>query len=619
MIYLPRAFVLVCIYLFAWHIQSQFILHADISWLVLASGRMLAGGTYAQNFFETNPPMILYIYAPVVLALKLFSVSTAVAVRAYVFILASLSLALCFALLRKIFSKDSTSRSILFFALAAIFFLLPQNEFGQREHILILFSMPYFLLTALRWENNTVKSRYAVLAGLLAGISFGMKPFFLIPSVLLESYYLLRWRNLRSVLRLENITIAGVLTIYLIVIYFRHSDYLHIVIPLLSQFYYQKFRLPAIEMLLSQQACFTYFALAFFLIRYSYNSYKTLCSVLAISALGFFFTYFIQGQLWYYHALPAFALNALLFTLLFAQLIQQKTFSKYEVFFLSVFGGSFFCYLTLRTDFVRQAILYYPSAYFLLFGTVFAALLYFWRAERNISSTLLAVTFILITSFLFYENSLYTQLHYHIFLLTTILLSLSFIFFIPKQKLTCACLAILGITIFSFPFDQAGYLYMAGMNYKMLYASLRNELNHYPQKSIYLLSNSEELSFPSLEDTHHTLQSRFACLLGWLPMLPETDDDAHYHKLYAENSALYHFFLTALVTDLNHSKPDFIFVDRRNTGEGLKKRRYLGYQQIDYLKFFAQEKIFQDFWKDYHYVKTADGQPFFRFDIYQRS
>jgi hypothetical protein len=83
--------VLICFGV-AWLTQSSLMFNSDASWLMLATKRWLTGGNYTHDFFEINPPMILYIYTPAVYLADLLHSSAAIALRIYIIILIAVSL-----------------------------------------------------------------------------------------------------------------------------------------------------------------------------------------------------------------------------------------------------------------------------------------------------------------------------------------------------------------------------------------------------------------------------------------------------------------------------------------------------------------------------------------------
>src|SRR5580693_6445502 len=87
------------ILLFSWEIQNHLILNSDVSCLTYAASKLLLGGTYSNDFFEINPPLIIYLYTPVVLLKQMMSINTFSALQIYVATISFISLFLCFSLL----------------------------------------------------------------------------------------------------------------------------------------------------------------------------------------------------------------------------------------------------------------------------------------------------------------------------------------------------------------------------------------------------------------------------------------------------------------------------------------------------------------------------------------
>ena len=119
-------FLIAALFLLAWHMQATVLLNADVAWLIEASKRMLAGGSYTKDFFENNPPWILYFYAPAVLLSKFFTINLAYSLRTYILILAFIALLLSKHFLKTIFSKnqqDSALYPFLLLTLAMLFLI----------------------------------------------------------------------------------------------------------------------------------------------------------------------------------------------------------------------------------------------------------------------------------------------------------------------------------------------------------------------------------------------------------------------------------------------------------------------------------------------------------------
>lgn len=312
--------LLLGIYLLAWILQANILLNWDVSWLMHAAKRLLAGGSYAKDFFEINPPMILYLYIPPILLAKYAGINIIHALRIYIFLISIGSLMICYGLIKSIFIPNRL-RSAKFFLLmlALVFLILPIYEFGQREQLLLMLSIPYFLLATNRLLGHAIKSSSAIAIGLFSGLGFALKPYFLLPLAMVELYYCLYNRNPFAWMRAELIAIFVLLVAYLISIFIFFPDYLYLVIPRVSHFYHDGVSLPINLVLSYRPAIFCLFAILYYFITFKNHSFDLLCSILMIALVGFFIAFLLQQTVWYYHILPAYSLAILLLFLLFSK------------------------------------------------------------------------------------------------------------------------------------------------------------------------------------------------------------------------------------------------------------------------------------------------------------
>jgi len=140
------------LYLIAGWVQWHIFLNWDVSLLMHTADRLLQGGQYGIDFFDTDPPLILYLYAIPVLWAKWFSLPFNITNFLYTFIISIISLLLCHYSLRRIEISHPTmySRSILLPAIAFAFLFPPAMDFAQREHLTVMLTLPYLLLIACR-------------------------------------------------------------------------------------------------------------------------------------------------------------------------------------------------------------------------------------------------------------------------------------------------------------------------------------------------------------------------------------------------------------------------------------------------------------------------------------
>jgi hypothetical protein len=605
----------------SWFLQSSLLFNSDTSWLMLVTKRLLAGGNYTHDFFEINPPMILYIYTPAVCIGKVLNLATYHALCLYVFLLVAISLTICNKVLPKIFSVQQIFvTNAWLITLAALLLIMPMSEFGQRDHLVVIFTMPYFLLMAWRLQKGLQPpAAWAFFIGAFAALGFIIKPFFLAPLLFTEIYYLYHERSLRAVLRAENYAIASVFTLFLLLILIFNYDYLTTIMPMVSQFYYGKYRFPLLAMVGNEEVIFAYFALIFYFLRARFQTMSALTTVLMLATCGFLLAFFLQQTLWFYHTIPVFMTTSLLFTLLFCLLIQQEKFTRAEYVSLLGFGLFMAGFLIWHMPYISMSLGFFPAAYFSLFSCVF--LLMFSATGKSPAHSIFYTILVIEAGIGIYSYLIHSPLQIHMFILTSLLMMLLFTLFIPQKahraKLRFTQLMILGSMIATIPFYQPGYLYDYSQAYKTLYLNLLTTLKAYPKQRIIFFSSIADFSFPALDYTNQTLASRFAGL-GWVPALSFNGDAQSYEDAYQKSRSRNEFFIHALVDDLRQRQPDVVLVDMRNTDkDGMK--RYFGSQQMDFIKFFSQNSEFKNIWQQYHYVKTVDGQPLFKFNIYLRN
>jgi hypothetical protein len=292
-----------------------------------ASAKLLAGGTYTQNFFETNPPMILFLYIPPVIAAKLSGLSLAIALRVYIFLLALTSIYCCYRLAKKLFSTtDYFVLNSLLITLSIAFVVLPAYEFGQREQLMIILVMPYLFACPLRLNKLPISPLFAIFIGIFAGLGFAIKPFFLIPLCLIELMFILYNKSILGWVRVESLTILVVMLSYLLLVFTVTPDYITVVLPLLLHLYYPGFHTELSVLLFKDRFIFCLILpVVFYFLTYKQPNYRTLRLTLFVALLGFILAYLAENTLWYYHLLPTLTATLLLTCLLAALTFPLKS------------------------------------------------------------------------------------------------------------------------------------------------------------------------------------------------------------------------------------------------------------------------------------------------------
>jgi hypothetical protein len=296
-------FALALLFIFAGILHNNILFCGDNSIELHEAQNLLAGGSYATDFFDTSPPMILYLFIPPLIFAKYFSLDIFLTFRIYIFSCVLCCTLLCRSLSRVIFSEhDHKLTAIFAFAIAFLCLLLPSHELGQRDYLLVVLSLPYFLTVSLYLQNAPVKPLLGIFVGILAGLGIGIKPFFILTPILIELYVIAYKRNIFACLRPESVTIFAILAIYTATAFVVNPDYFQIVVPYSIRNYYSGVGVSWDKIIFSSISILSYLTILFAMILYKdLGRYKIFTSVLCVGLISFVLIYIVQRVEFYYH------------------------------------------------------------------------------------------------------------------------------------------------------------------------------------------------------------------------------------------------------------------------------------------------------------------------------
>ena len=290
-------------------LRLRLLLNHDIAWYLHSANAFLDGGRLYQDiFFEVNPPLMLFLTVPPVALARLGGFFAPDLFIAYVFALAALSMVLIGRLLGSLPGLSPSARHGLIGVALLTLLVLPASDFGQREHLMVVLSLPYMLLIARRAAGPGCGRTLALAIGVLAGLGFALKPHFLLVPVLLEVYLLARRRRIGACVRAETIALGASLALYLLTIFVFTPDYLTRVVPFALEVYNDAYRNPLLAVLYQQETLLLPLLGFLWLSLRRALDCAALADVLMIGALGFFVAYLVQMKGWNYHVYPTAAL-----------------------------------------------------------------------------------------------------------------------------------------------------------------------------------------------------------------------------------------------------------------------------------------------------------------------
>ena len=201
-------------------------LHCDVAFYLDAARRVLDGARMYVDVIDTNPPLVTSLSIVPVSVAGLLGVSPIVALYVFVAVLAAASLALCRRFLSAALGPSGPENWVPWLALISILLVMPGADFGQREHLLFMLTVPYVVLTSVRLGGRPVSPVSPVapwLAGVLAGVGVALKPHFALLWIAVELYVAVRSRSIWRWVRPEAllVPILSALHVQVIVVWFR--------------------------------------------------------------------------------------------------------------------------------------------------------------------------------------------------------------------------------------------------------------------------------------------------------------------------------------------------------------------------------------------------------------
>lgn len=308
-------------------IHSQVMINSDSGWLVHAAGRYVRGAVPYIDFFETNPPLILWInWVPAWFAVA-FSLPPVLMFHLWVLLAAAASLTLTLQEIKNHpWLGEPRRGNVVFAALAQLALGCSVLLFGQREHFMILLVLPYLIMVSHPEITHRLTPRRAGIA-VLAGLGFALKPFFVLIWLAGEACLAFRARSARFLWRPVNIVIAATGLGYVALTALALPEYFTHIVPYLS-LTYDGFNAPDSWMFRIMLPVLLLYFLPLWLARPQekearHFSVMALCWLAATAAIMW-----AQGKGWINHAYPMFFIGTLLAAGLLAAQIRPSAASS---------------------------------------------------------------------------------------------------------------------------------------------------------------------------------------------------------------------------------------------------------------------------------------------------
>ena len=199
-----------------WHLPER--INHDCAFGLQQAQMLLDGGIPYCDFIDTNPPLIVYLNVLPAAVARCLDRSPIIVFHLSILLLLMVSSMEVYGLLRKPrMGLRAAERGLVLLAWIGSYFVVDWYGIaGQREHLFVLLYVPYLFLRILRHRGGSMNACLAALLGVQAGVGASLKPHFLLTALVVEIVLLVATRRSRTLLRSENIALAGVVAAYLL-------------------------------------------------------------------------------------------------------------------------------------------------------------------------------------------------------------------------------------------------------------------------------------------------------------------------------------------------------------------------------------------------------------------
>jgi hypothetical protein len=282
-------------------------LNHDVAAVLDFAMRWLEGGRLYGDLIDVNPPLIFILSLLPAAIAKHTPLDPHQALLLCLLAHAALLWRLSVAL-RQDRAEGPVEAAVLAAAIPLLM-VLPGSDFGQREALMAISTIPYALLAARRIEGPAVPPRLAITVAVAAALAFALKPHFLAVPLLVEGLVLWR-RGLGRALADPVPAVMGALWgAYALSVPLLFPAYLREILPVALEFYGEIHGAGPLSVLVTDQLGA---ALPLLLIAVAIGlrgGSGSMAQALSLAAIGAFLSAWVQHKGWTYHVLPVTLLS----------------------------------------------------------------------------------------------------------------------------------------------------------------------------------------------------------------------------------------------------------------------------------------------------------------------
>ena len=280
--------------------------NVDVAWSLTLAEKMLDGQRLYVDLIDINPPAGTLIYLPPVMVARLFGVHPESVTDIFVIAATCASIWISGRVFdcRRFLRIDGWHFAAL---TAAVLTVLPAHTFGNRDPISLIVFLPWLAVSALRAIGRPVAFEHALIGGICAALAVMIKPYFVIPVLLVALVAAVCAKSWRVLLALENWIAGGLFLAYAVAVTALFPAFVTD-LPMIAAVYAAR-PMPIPDMVPAVVLWLAIITMIFALRRRA--AFDPPFCVLLAACCGWALAFLAQGKGWAYQSLPMLSLALL--------------------------------------------------------------------------------------------------------------------------------------------------------------------------------------------------------------------------------------------------------------------------------------------------------------------
>ncbi len=285
-------------------------LNVDSTWILNSARNLVLGSKMYVDIIDVNPPLI-FIYSTLAIFIsQLSSFNTINSFILLVLFLIGISSILSWYVIKNIKFNIKEAKRYFIYAVITILTISITYNFGQREHLFMIFIFPYLLFKIYGKYNQELAFPIRSLIGIFAALGFNLKPHFFLIFVTIELLHIIDRKSISNFLKIDSVIIVSSSFFYFLIIYYFFPEYINFIIPFALETYVDVFNKSFYTLIINYE--FIFFTLTILIFVFFIKEKLSLSTkTILVAIISSFIIYLLQQKGWSYHRVPFFMISLL--------------------------------------------------------------------------------------------------------------------------------------------------------------------------------------------------------------------------------------------------------------------------------------------------------------------